>query len=85
MSETDFFLDILHSKIDYVLELMIFLANLSGFSNSKSFLKVNSLCGQIEYCNSSLYDVLKFKKKSLKYYQDTLCKKNGHKLIKPIS
>lgn len=62
VNKTDF-LDILQAKIDYVLDFMVFVANLSGFSNSKRFQKDNSLCGHTEYCNIPLYDALKFEKK----------------------
>lgn len=47
INETDL-LSILCSKIDYVLDLMIFYANLSGFSNSKNPSEAKSLSGPTE-------------------------------------
>lgn len=86
VSETRFFLVIRHSKIDHVLELMVFLANLSGFSNSQRFLKADSLCGQIEFCNSSLYDAFKFGERTLKNIIKTHCvRRMAKKLMKPTS
>lgn len=53
-------------RLDYILDLMVFLADLSDFSNIESLLDVNSLCGHIKYFNISSRHALKFGKKYFK-------------------